>query len=143
MNIKHFFGVALAVLLCLPAGAQQRRPAGKKPAVAAKKPVSVQKSSKFAILQFDEWVNRQLWERCSAFLRSLGCRALLTNDNNGRWHGEGEPVVIKNANYVPDNFVYICFPPYSALIIHVISFAFWLVSNRTFLGSLNMILRDK
>ena len=40
--------------------------------------------------QFDEWVNRRVWERCSAFVRSLGCRALLTNDNNGRWHGEGE-----------------------------------------------------
>ena len=40
--------------------------------------------------QFDEWVNRRVWERCSAFVRSLGCRALLSNDNNGRWHGEGE-----------------------------------------------------
>ena len=40
--------------------------------------------------QFDEWVNRRVWEHCSAFVRSLGCRALLTNDNNGRWHGEGE-----------------------------------------------------
>ncbi|MBR1835676.1 MAG: hypothetical protein IJ783_00145 [Kiritimatiellae bacterium] len=40
--------------------------------------------------QFDEWVNRRVWERGSAFVRSLGCRALLTNDNNGRWHGEGE-----------------------------------------------------
>ena len=40
--------------------------------------------------QFDEWVNRKVWERGSAFVRSLGCRALLTNDNNGRWHGEGE-----------------------------------------------------
>ena len=37
--------------------------------------------------QFDEWVNRRVWERGSAFVRSLGCRALLTNDNNGRWHG--------------------------------------------------------
>ena len=39
---------------------------------------------------FDEWVNRRVWERCSAFVRSLGCRALLTNDNNGGHHGEGE-----------------------------------------------------
>ncbi len=40
--------------------------------------------------RFDQWVNRRVWNRCSAFVRSLGCRALLTNDNNGRWHGEGE-----------------------------------------------------
>jgi hypothetical protein len=40
--------------------------------------------------RFDLWVNRRVWDRCSAFVRSLGCRALLTNDNNGRWHGEGE-----------------------------------------------------
>lgn len=39
---------------------------------------------------FDEWINRRVWERCSSFVRSLGCRALLTNDNNGRRHGEGE-----------------------------------------------------
>ena len=39
---------------------------------------------------FDEWINRRVWERCSAFVRSLGCRALLANDNNGRRHGEGE-----------------------------------------------------
>ena len=40
--------------------------------------------------RFDLWVNRRVWERGTAFVRSLGCRALLTNDNNGRWHGEGE-----------------------------------------------------
>ena len=40
--------------------------------------------------RFNQWVNRRVWERCSAFVRSLGCRALLTNDNAGRWHGEGE-----------------------------------------------------
>ena len=40
--------------------------------------------------RFDLWVNRRMWERGTAFVRSLGCRALLTNDNNGRWHGEGE-----------------------------------------------------
>ena len=40
--------------------------------------------------RFDLWVNRRVWERCTAFVRALGCRALLTNDNNGRWHGEGE-----------------------------------------------------
>ena len=40
--------------------------------------------------RFDAWVNRRVWERGTAFVRSLGCKALLTNDNNGRWHGEGE-----------------------------------------------------
>ncbi len=40
--------------------------------------------------RFDEWFGRRVWERCSAFVRALGCRALLTNDNNGRWHGEGQ-----------------------------------------------------
>ncbi|MBP5543626.1 MAG: hypothetical protein ILM98_06095 [Kiritimatiellae bacterium] len=40
--------------------------------------------------EFDDWVNRRIYERGGAFVRSLGCRALLTNDNNGRWHGEGE-----------------------------------------------------
>ena len=40
--------------------------------------------------RFDEWVQRRTFERCAAFVRSLGCRALLTNDNNGRLHGEGE-----------------------------------------------------
>ena len=39
---------------------------------------------------FEHWLGRRTWERCSAFVRSLGCRALLTNENNGRWHGEGE-----------------------------------------------------
>ena len=46
------------------------------------------KNSPFS--KFDEWISRRLFERGSAFVRSLGCRALLTNDNNGRWHGEGE-----------------------------------------------------
>ena len=40
--------------------------------------------------RFDAWVQRRTYERCAAFVRSLGCRALLTNDNNGRLHGEGE-----------------------------------------------------
>ena len=40
--------------------------------------------------RFEEWVNRRVWERCAPFVRSLGCRALLTNDNNGPRHGEGE-----------------------------------------------------
>ena len=40
--------------------------------------------------RFDAWLTRRIFERCSGFVRSLGCRALLTNDNNGRLHGEGE-----------------------------------------------------
>ena len=39
---------------------------------------------------FDAWLTRRIFERCSGFIRSIGCRALLTNDNNGRFHGEGE-----------------------------------------------------
>ena len=46
------------------------------------------KNSPFS--KFNDWVNRRIFERGSAFVRSLGCRALLTNDNNGRHHGEGE-----------------------------------------------------
>ena len=40
--------------------------------------------------KFDTWVNRRVFSRGLVFVRSLGCRALLTNDNNGRRHGEGE-----------------------------------------------------
>ena len=40
--------------------------------------------------RFDDYLNRRIWERCTAFLRSIGCHALLTNDNSGRRHGEGE-----------------------------------------------------
>ena len=40
--------------------------------------------------RFDAWLTRRIWERCSSFVRSLGCRALLSNDNNGKQHGEGE-----------------------------------------------------
>ena len=61
--------------------------------------------------RFDEWFNRRVWERCSAFVRSLGCRALLTNDNNGRWHGEGQGLTplydyVDNHSYVdPPQFL--------------------------------------
>lgn len=40
--------------------------------------------------RFDAWIGRRMWEKGSAFVRSLGCRALLSDDNNGRWHGEGQ-----------------------------------------------------
>ena len=40
--------------------------------------------------RFNVWVNRRIFEKGSAFLRAMGCTALLTDDNSGRWHGEGE-----------------------------------------------------
>ena len=39
--------------------------------------------------EFSDWISRRAWERCSAFVRSLGCHALLTDDNNGGRHGKG------------------------------------------------------
>ena len=53
--------------------------------------------------RFDEWVNGRVWGRCSAFVRKLGARALLTNDNNGRWHGEGEDLT-PHYDYVDTHF---------------------------------------
>lgn len=38
---------------------------------------------------FDDWLNARIFERCSRFVRSIGAKALLTNDNNGDRHGEG------------------------------------------------------
>ncbi len=58
--------------------------------------------------RFDKWINRRIWERGTAFVRSLGCRALLTNDNNGRWHGEGEGLT-PLYDYV-DNHFYVDHP---------------------------------
>ena len=40
--------------------------------------------------RFDACVNRRIFEKGSAFLREMGCKSLLTDDNSGRWHGEGE-----------------------------------------------------
>lgn len=54
--------------------------------------------------------NETVWERCSAFLRSLGARALLTNDNNGSRHGEGEGLVPRY-DYV-DNHFYVDHPEF-------------------------------
>ncbi len=62
--------------------------------------------------EFEEWLNRRAFTRCAAFVRSLGCRALLTNDNNGRRHGEGEgctPIY----DYV-DNHFYVDHPAFLA-----------------------------
>ena len=59
---------------------------------------------------FDNWINRRIWERGTAFVRALGCRALLTNDNNGRWHGEGEGLT-PLYDYV-DNHFYVDHPQF-------------------------------
>ena len=47
--------------------------------------------------------SRVVWEKCSAFVRSLGARALLTNDNDGGRHGEGEGVT-PGYDYVDSHF---------------------------------------
>ena len=51
-----------------------------------------------------------VWERCGAFVRSLGARALLTNDNNGSRHGGGEGLTPRY-DYV-DNHFYIDHPEF-------------------------------
>lgn len=57
---------------------------------------------------FDEHINAKIWKKCSAYVRSLGAKALLTNDNNGRWHAEGEGLT-PCYDYV-DNHVYVDHP---------------------------------
>ena len=60
--------------------------------------------------RFDEWVNSRVWKKGSSFLRSQGCRALLSNDNDGRWHSEGEGLT-PLYDYV-DNHFYIDLPQF-------------------------------
>lgn len=60
--------------------------------------------------RFDEWTNARVWKRCSDFVRSIGCRALLSNDNDGRWHSEGEGLT-PLYDYV-DNHFYIDLPQF-------------------------------
>lgn len=62
------------------------------------------------INRFDEWVNSRIWTKGSTLVRSLGCRALLTNDNNGRWHSEGEGLT-PLYDYV-DNHFYVDHPEF-------------------------------
>ena len=59
---------------------------------------------------FQEHLEKRIAERCSAFLREIGCRALLTNDNNGFRHGEGESAT-GLYDYV-DNHFYIDHPQF-------------------------------
>ena len=52
---------------------------------------------------FDESINAKVWAKCSGYVRSLGAKALLTNDNNGRRHGEGEGLT-PGYDYVDSHF---------------------------------------
>ncbi len=63
-----------------------------------------------AHLAFDEWINAKIWAKCSGYVRSLGAKALLTNDNNGRRHGEGEGLTPRY-DYV-DNHFYVDHPEF-------------------------------
>ena len=40
--------------------------------------------------RFDDWILERAWKKCAGFVRALGCRALLTNDNCGGRHAEGD-----------------------------------------------------
>lgn len=58
--------------------------------------------------EFEEYLSRKVFEKCSAYVLSLGVKALLTNDNNGLHHGDMEgntPLY----DYV-DNHFYIDYP---------------------------------
>ncbi len=57
---------------------------------------------------FADELERRIATRCSAYLRKIGCKALLTNDNNGSQHGEGEGAT-PLYDYV-DNHFYIDHP---------------------------------
>jgi len=39
---------------------------------------------------FEDYLNEKAFRMCSEFVRSIGCKALLSNDNNGTRHGMGE-----------------------------------------------------
>ena len=68
------------------------------------------KDSRDAHRAFDEWINAKIWAKCSAYVRSLGAKALLTNDNNGPRHGEGEGLTPRY-DYV-DNHFYVDHPSF-------------------------------
>lgn len=59
---------------------------------------------------FQDHLEHRIAERCTAYLRQIGCRALLTNDNNGFRHGEGEAAT-PLYDYV-DNHFYIDHPQF-------------------------------
>lgn len=58
--------------------------------------------------EFEEYLTAKVFEKCSAYVRSLGVKALLTNDNNGSHHGDMEGTT-KFYDYV-DNHFYIDYP---------------------------------
>ena len=68
------------------------------------------KATNAAHMEFDEWINAKIWTNCRAYVRSLGAKALLTNDNNGLRHGEGEGLV-PLYDYV-DNHFYVEHPKF-------------------------------
>lgn len=68
------------------------------------------KDSRDAHRAFDEWINAKIWTKCSGYVRSLGAKALLTNDNNGPRHGEGEGLTPRY-DYV-DNHFYVDHPSF-------------------------------
>ena len=52
---------------------------------------------------FVQWFNARVYNTCSAYVRSLGCKALLTNDNNGQsYHSSGGSQ--KNYDYVDEHY---------------------------------------
>ena len=59
---------------------------------------------------FSDDLERRIATRCSAYLREIGCKALLTNDNNGPHHAEGEGTT-PLYDYV-DNHFYIDHPEF-------------------------------
>lgn len=59
---------------------------------------------------FSDELERRIATRCSAYLRQIGCKALLTNDNNGSHHGDGEGTTALY-DYV-DNHFYIDHPQF-------------------------------
>ena len=68
------------------------------------------KDSRDAHRAFDEWINAKIWTKCSGYVRALGAKALLTNDNNGPRHGEGEGLTPRY-DYV-DNHFYVDHPTF-------------------------------
>ena len=56
-----------------------------------------------AFLDFDDHLTRTFTEKATRFVRALGAKALLTNDNSGPRHGEGEGVTA-SFDYVDSHF---------------------------------------
>lgn len=61
-----------------------------------------------AFVRFDDWLNERFLKKAIPFLRNLGVKALITNDNNGGYHHEGESNT-RFYDYV-DNHFYVDHP---------------------------------